>query len=84
MAWTKGKLQFEGVPFSEIASTLENWYGVKIVLANPGMGSCRYYMSFDNTTTLEKILATMSAITEMRYLFNQNKDTVTISGKECR
>ena len=84
IAWTAGKLQFEGTPFSEIAGTLENWYGVKIVLTNPGMGSCRYYMSFDNTTTLEKLLATMSAITEMQYSINKNKNTVTISGKECR
>ena len=55
LAWTKGQLQFEGETFSEIAGSLENWYGVKIVLTNPGMGACRYYMSFDNRTALDKL-----------------------------
>ena len=83
-AWTKGKLQFDGEKFSEIAEALQNWYGVKIVLASPGIGSCRYYMTFDNTTSLDKLLTTMSAITEMKYSVNKNTNTITVSGKECR
>jgi len=82
-AWTKGKLQFEGEKFSDIAEALQNWYGVKIVLANPGIGSCRYYMTFDNTTALDQLLTTMSAITEMKYSVNKNTNTITVSGKEC-
>ena len=84
VAWTRGKLQFEGEKFSDIAATLENWYGIKIVLSNPGIGACRYYMSFDNTTTIDKLLSTMSLITEMQYSINKNTNTITFSGKECR
>ena len=83
-SWTKGKLQFEGEKFSEIAAALENWYGVKIVLSNPGIASCRYYMTFDNTIALDELLATMSAITEMQYSVNKNTNTITFSGTECR
>ena len=83
-AWTRGTLQFDGEKFSDIAEALENWYGVKIVLTNPGIASCRYYMTFDNATTLDKLLATMSSITEMQYSLNKNTNTITFSGRECR
>jgi ferric-dicitrate binding protein FerR (iron transport regulator) len=83
-SWTKGKLQFEGEQFSDIAAALENWYGVKIVLKNPGIALCRYYMTFDNTIELDKLLETMSSLTEMQYLVDKNTNTITFSGKECR
>ena len=83
-AWRKGKLQFEGQSFSAIASALERWYGVKILFANEGMQHCRYYMSFDSKMPFEKLLTTMAGLTDMQYVFNNNKSTVTLSGKECR
>jgi len=83
-AWTKGKLKFEGEKFSDIAAALENWYGVKIVLTSPGIGLCRYYMTFDNTTAIDKLLATMSSMTEMQYSINKYTNTITFSGKLCR
>jgi ferric-dicitrate binding protein FerR (iron transport regulator) len=83
-SWTKGKLQFEGERFSDIAAALENWYGVKIILTNPGIGLCRYYMTFDNTMELEKLLGMMSSITEMQYSVDKNSNTITFTGKECR
>jgi ferric-dicitrate binding protein FerR (iron transport regulator) len=83
-AWTRGKLQFDGEKFSDIATALENWYGIKIVLKNPGIASCRYYMTFDNTIALDKLLSTMSSITEMQYSVNKNTNTITFSGRECR
>ncbi|HZI52179.1 MAG TPA: FecR domain-containing protein [Chitinophagaceae bacterium] len=84
IGWRRGQLQFDGETFSEIAGSIENWYGVKIVLTNPGMGACRFYMSFDNTIALDKLLQAMSIITEMKYSINNNTNTITISGKECR
>jgi transmembrane sensor len=84
VAWTKGKLLFQGETFAEIARTLENWYGIKIIFTNPRMMSCRYYMSFDNTISLNKLLSIMSEITEMEYVNDEEKNIVTLSGKECR
>jgi ferric-dicitrate binding protein FerR (iron transport regulator) len=83
-AWRKGKLQFQGESFADIASALENWYGVKIVFSNPAMRSCRYYLSFDNTLPINKLLSTMAEIAEMEYAFDERKGTVTLSGKGCQ
>ena len=83
LAWRKGRLQFQGETFAEIADVLENWYGIQIIFANPQMQSCRYYMSFDNSLTIEKIFSTISEITEMQYVFDRSKNIVTLSGKEC-
>ena len=84
VAWKKGKLQFEGEAFAAIAKSLERWYGIKIKFVNPGLRNCRYYMSFDNDTPLEKLLAGMAELTEMQYAIDQNNSTVTLSGKECK
>jgi transmembrane sensor len=84
LAWTKGKLQFEGQTLAEIAGTLEKWYGVRILFAKAGMSNCRYYMGFENTITLDKLLSVMSELTEMQYNFSNDKKTVTFSGNECQ
>jgi transmembrane sensor len=81
-AWKNGKLQFAGQTLTEIAATLERWYGVNIVFTNPGIGNCRYYMSFDNSISLEKLMLTMSDLTEMKYSIDKN--TITISGTKCQ
>jgi transmembrane sensor len=84
LSWKKGMLQFEGQTLSEIASTLEKWYGVTILFDKPGMRNCRYYMGFENTISLDKLLSAMSELTEMQYTFSKDRKTVTLSGKECR
>ncbi len=83
-AWRHGKLQFQGEPFAAIASALENWYGVKITFSNPAMRGCRYYMSFDNTLPLNKLLAIMAEIAEAQYVFDEAQGTVTLTGKGCQ
>ncbi|MCU7550680.1 FecR domain-containing protein [Chitinophagaceae bacterium LB-8] len=84
ISWQKGILQFEGQTLAEIASTLERWYGVTIIFASPGMRNCRYYMGLENTISLDKLLATMSELTEMQYAFSSDRKTITLSGKECQ
>ena len=83
-AWKKGRLHFEGESFADIAGSLERWYGIKIVFNNPAMRHCRYYMSFDNKDSLEKILSGMAELTGMTYSIDKSSDTVTISGNGCR
>ena len=80
-AWIEGKFEFKGETFALIAETLERWYGVHFIFSTPDMRNCRYYASFDNTSSLKNILTTMSALNGMQYVFK--KDTVTISGKGC-
>ena len=83
-AWRKGKLQFQGESFADIASALENWYGVKIIFSDATMRSCRYYMSFDNTLPLEKLLPTMAETVDTKYVFDESEGTITLSGKGCQ
>jgi ferric-dicitrate binding protein FerR (iron transport regulator) len=84
LSWKKGMLQFKGQTLAEIAGALEKWYGVTILFANPGMRNCRYYMGFENSISLDNLLATMSELTEMQYAFSKDRKTITLSGKECQ
>jgi ferric-dicitrate binding protein FerR (iron transport regulator) len=83
VAWKTGKLEFNGETLAEIAGTLERWYGVEFLFDDPEVRSCRYYMSFENTISLDKLLQLMTAITEMKYEFNTSHNLITISGKQC-
>jgi transmembrane sensor len=83
IAWQKGELRFSGQPLSEIAATLERWYGMRITFSNPGMANCRYYMSFDNNISLYKLLGAMSAIAAMKYQVDEQNKSISLSGNEC-
>lgn len=83
-AWRRGKLQFEGETIADIAHVLENWYDIKITFINANMRSCRYYMTFDNTAPLEKVLAAIAETTEMQYKLDTDKRVVSLSGKACK
>lgn len=83
LAWKKGRLQFDGETFASIASTLDRWYNIKIAFSNPSISNCRYYMGFDNSIPLEKMLSTMAEVTETQYSIHKNTNTITFSGKGC-
>ena len=83
-AWKKGRLHFEGESFADIARSLEQWYGIKIMFNNPTMRHCRYYMNFDNSDSLEKILSSMAELTGMNYSIDKPSNTITLSGNGCR
>jgi transmembrane sensor len=79
--WTNGLLEFKGETFGQIAGTLERWYGVHLIFTDPALRDCRYYMSFDDKDTLEKLLSTISQLNGMQYSIDRN--IITISGKRC-
>lgn len=84
VAWKKGLLLFDGWTLFEITQVLERWYGVQFVWADSSLKACRYYMSFDNTTSLEKLLPTMAEITGMQYRIDPNTKSIRLSGETCR
>ena len=81
VAWKAGQLQFQGQTLGAIMKSLERWYGVRIVFANPALSRCRYYMSFPNDLPLEQVLSLMAEITRMTYAFD--RQTLVISGEGC-
>jgi ferric-dicitrate binding protein FerR (iron transport regulator) len=83
LAWKSGQLKFEGETFTEIASAMESWYGVKIIFAGQSIKGCRYYLNIEQTVSLEKFLSLLSEITDMEYAIDKKENTVTISGKGC-
>lgn len=84
LAWKQGRLRFEGESFANIASSLERWYGIKIVFNNPAMRHCRYYMSFDSKDSLEKVLSSMAELTGLNYSLDNPSNTITLSGNGCK
>ena len=84
LAWKNGKLEFDGETFADIAVVLESWYDTRIIFAEPGIMNCRYYMSVKNTISLDSLLKLLSGVTEIKYVFNKDRTTVTIYGDDCR
>jgi ferric-dicitrate binding protein FerR (iron transport regulator) len=82
LAWTHGKLQFEGESLSNIANSLERWYGVKFVFTDSLQKNCRYYMGFDNNASLKKTIRAMTELTRMQYKIDNS--IITVTGKGCQ
>ena len=83
LAWKDGRLAFHGETLGEILHALENWYGVSFQLSNSKIKDCRYYMSFDNTSTLEKILSAIAEIADIKYQIDSKQNIVHITGNSC-
>jgi ferric-dicitrate binding protein FerR (iron transport regulator) len=83
LAWRSDRLQFQGETFAEIASAMENWYGIKILLSNSDLGNCRYYLNLDKRASIDKILSLVAETTEMEYAYDKTTAIITFSGKGC-
>lgn len=83
-AWKKGLLLFDGVTLFDVAKTLERWFGFQILFSDYSLQACRYYMSFDNKTPLEKLLPILAEISGTQYRIDHKTKVITISGKACR
>ena len=70
LSWKEGIYSFDDVPFSEIVSRLELYFGIPIVINNDNLASYRFSGKFRQDDGLESILKTMKKI----YRFNMEKD----------
>jgi len=82
--WQQGKLEFGGQPMEEVAASLGRWYNIAFTFADPSLSRCRYYLNFENTISLEKLLAVLKEATDMNFQLDEARHTVTISGKACQ
>jgi transmembrane sensor len=82
--WQQGKLEFAGQTMEEVAASLGRWYNIAFTFADPSIRRCRYYLNFENTISLEQLLAALKEATDMNFQLDKARHTVTISGKACQ
>lgn len=70
--WEQGKLSFVGVPLSEMASSLERWYNIKIVIRNKKIRDYRMSIVLDGTVPLNQSLEVLKATIKADYKINGN------------
>lgn len=74
-AWVYNKLVFDGEDFSEIATEMERWYNVKIVINDPAVAAYRFHAKFEN----ESITEVLSALrVSLPFTFKINNNEVNI------
>lgn len=66
VAWTKGKMIFDGVKLVDVIAELERWYDVKITMSNPELGNHSVKAQFDNPS-LTNVLADISFALNIKY-----------------
>jgi transmembrane sensor len=82
-AWKDGRLQFDDYSMEQIASTLERWYGYKVVFANVQLKKCRYSATFDNTITLKALLEILREVSNVQYDLDDAHKLITFKGRDC-
>lgn len=81
VAWLKKGMDFNAVPFEDIAQQINEQYQVKIRFANEVMKQCRIRATFEGTETLDKVLFILCTVSNATYAISG--DEVVISGEGC-
>lgn len=55
IAWHSGKMVFDETPMPEVATQLERWYGIKVIIEDPTINKYRITTTFENES-LHQIL----------------------------
>lgn len=74
-AWTEGKLVFDGEEFEKVASKLEKWYNITIVVENENLYTTSFTGVFGKKS-LVKVLNALQATGKLSY--RQENDTVYV------
>ena len=69
IAWHTGKLVFDNTPMEEVATRLERWYGVEVVIQDKNILNYRFTTTFDNESIFHVIeLLSLSSPIQMKYV----------------
>lgn len=71
--WRDGILEFKENSLLEVASTLENWYGVDIEIEDPSANDMKITGTFENES-LEHVLETLNFVAGVEYTLEKNVD----------
>jgi transmembrane sensor len=80
LAWKDNLLYFSDTPLTQVANTLQSWYGITISLENERIGNCQLTGQFRNEP-LEKVLEAISFSTGIKYEWTESK--LIWSGNGC-
>lgn len=91
ISWVKNTIIFDETPMSEVAKTLERWYGVKVVVANSEINKYRFTTTFENESLFRVLELLELSSPEIRIKYNPgiidrqtniaSQSTITITKK---
>jgi ferric-dicitrate binding protein FerR (iron transport regulator) len=80
-AWKDRRLQFDDVPLTEVAQTLERYYNIEIDLANEGIAPCLVSIGEESDPSLEFIMSLLEASVDLTIA--QDGKSYRFSGQAC-
>lgn len=81
VAWLKKGMDFNSIPFEDIAKQIGEQYQVPIRFANPALRQCRIRATFEGTEPLDKVLYILCTVGNASFVVEENE--VIIDGKGC-
>lgn len=73
LLWKDGILQFEDVTLTEVAKSLEHWYGVTFVFGNDKVGGCHLTATYDNEILSAVLESIVHAKKGLQYTYLDDK-----------
>ena len=81
IAWAKSDMQFQDIPYDQLAQHLGRRYNVSFEFKNPALKNCPITGRFTGTETLNEVLDVLSQTMGTTYTINGR--TVELDGKAC-
>lgn len=72
-AWRHGTLIFKDQSLSEVASILERWYNVSVLIQNKKIASYHFTGRFNNNPALADVMKELSTVMQCRYDLNDKR-----------
>lgn len=82
MTWVKSDMQFDNMPFKQLAERLARRYNVEVKFKNPELEKCLITGRFSGTESIEQVLQILSET--MGTFYTINGITITLDGKSCQ
>lgn len=81
IAWTKSDMQFQDMPYAQLAERLSRRYDVNISFKNPALEKCPITGRFSGTETLREVLEILSQTMGTTYTIQDRQ--VELDGSGC-
>lgn len=79
-AWKENRLVFDQTPMSEVARTLERWYGLHVVLDQPNLANCPLTATFEGQS-IQEVMDLIGRTGQFQYTLTNND--LVIRGRPC-